>query len=51
MWGTLIPLNRTVFWAAYSSWFICASCGFVETWVESRKDLERIREKLPPAKS
>ena len=45
-WGMLIQLNRTIFGAAYSSWFICVSCGFVETWVESQKDLEKIARKL-----
>ena len=47
MWGTMIPLNLTVFGAVYASWFICTTCGFMETWVESRQDLNRIREKLP----
>jgi hypothetical protein len=46
MWGTMIPTNSTIFGAVYTSWFICTSCGFVETWVESKKDLEKIREKL-----
>ena len=46
MWGTMIPLNITVFGAVYSSWFICASCGFVETWVEDERDLQRIRKNL-----
>ncbi|HET8773607.1 MAG TPA: zinc ribbon domain-containing protein [Thermoanaerobaculia bacterium] len=46
MWATMIPLNFTVFAAAYTSWFICTSCGFVETWVESKQDLDKIREKL-----
>ena len=46
MWGTLIPLNLTIFGAAYSSWFICTSCGFVETWVESEKDLAKIKKAL-----
>lgn len=45
--ASLIPVNRTLFGAAYTSWFICANCGFVETWVESQKDLEKIRKKLP----
>jgi hypothetical protein len=43
----MIPLKRIVFRAVYTSWFICTSCGFVETWVERNADLERIREKLP----
>jgi len=42
----MIQLNRTAFGAAYSSLFICVSCGFVETWVESREDLEKIARKL-----
>jgi hypothetical protein len=58
--GTMIPLRATLFgmffsssWeatafgaAAYSSWFICVTCGFVETWIERNEDLERIRKKL-----
>lgn len=43
----MIPLNITVFNAAYSSWFICTTCGFTETWVEGKQDLERIARKLP----
>jgi len=59
-WGTMIPtkstLLRTFFsssWeasvfggAVYSSWFICVSCGFVETWLERKEDLEKVRRKL-----
>ena len=51
MYATMIPLNRTFFRAAYTSWFICTSCGFMETWVERKEDLERIREKLPVSES
>lgn len=43
----MIPLNFTVFGAVYTTWFICASCGFVETWVEHEEDLEKVRAKLP----
>ena len=42
----MIPMNTTVFGAAYFSWFICASCGFMEPWVEDDKSLEKIRRKL-----
>lgn len=42
----MIPLKRTVFGAVHTSWFICTSCGFVETWVERKEDLQKIREKL-----
>jgi len=42
----MIPTNRSVFGAVYTSGFICTTCGFVETWVESKKDLEKIRAKL-----
>ena len=48
IWGTIIPVGITIFGAAHSTWFICVSCGFVETWVESREDLEKIRGKLQP---
>lgn len=51
IYATMIPLKRTLFGAAYTSWFICTSCGFVETWVERKEDLERIREKLPVSES
>lgn len=47
MWPNMIPLGRTVFGAAYSQWFVCSSCGFVEMWVADEKDLLRIRKKLP----
>jgi predicted nucleic-acid-binding Zn-ribbon protein len=47
MWGTLIPVRANVFGAVYASHFICASCGFVEMWVERPEDLEKIRRKLP----
>ena len=46
IWGTIIPVSSTIFGAAYSRWFICASCGFNETWVEDEKSLEKIRKKL-----
>jgi len=47
----MLPLNITVFGAVYTSWFICTVCGFMETWVERREDLDRIREKLPLAQA
>jgi len=47
MWPNVIAAGRTVFSAAYSDWFVCASCGFVEMWVTSEEDLSRIREKMP----
>jgi len=46
MWATMIPTNRTAFGAVYSSAFICVSCGFVETWVESAEDLAKLARKL-----
>ena len=42
----MIPLGKTVFGAVYSSSFICASCGFVETWIERQEDLDKIRRKF-----
>jgi hypothetical protein len=55
----MIPIRPTLFstfytswgatvWAAavYSSWFICVSCGFIETWIERQEDLEKVRRKL-----
>lgn len=47
----MIPLGLSVFGAVYTSWFICVECGFVEAWVESKKDLEKIRRKLSPRES
>lgn len=44
--ATQIPMGITLFGAVYTSWFLCAACGFVETWVEDPADLQRIREKL-----
>ena len=43
----MIPLNLTVFGAVYTSWFICTSCGFVESWVENKGDLDKVRWKVP----
>ena len=47
-WATMIPMNRSVFGAVYTSWFVCASCGFVESWIESPDDLAKVRKKLSP---
>lgn len=51
MWGTMIPLTRTILSAVYTSWFICGSCGFVENWIEDAQDLEKVRRKIPPLES
>ena len=48
MWATMIPVGPSVFGAVYTSWFTCVSCGFVESWVESKEGLEKIRKKLNP---
>ena len=48
MWATMIPIHRTVFGAVYTSWYLCASCGFVESWIEAAKDLEKVRKVLSP---
>lgn len=47
-WATMVPVASTVFGAVYASRFICVACGFVETWVENEKDLEKIRTRLKP---
>ena len=47
-WATMIPVGYKVFGAVYTSWFVCASCGFVETWIERQEDLATIRKKLNP---
>ena len=46
MWGTMIPINRTIFGAVYSTLFICTSCGFAETWIERNEDLQKLARKL-----
>jgi hypothetical protein len=48
MWATMIPIHRTVFGAVYTSWYVCASCGFVESWIESSKDIAKVRKVLSP---
>lgn len=50
-WGAMMPIGLTIFSVVYMSWFICPSCGFVETWIERKKDLARIRETLPSRQS
>ena len=37
----------SVFGAVYSSWFVCVSCGFVENWIEDKKHLDKVRDKVP----
>jgi hypothetical protein len=44
----MLPLGGTVFGAVYTSWFVCGACGFVESWLEKEKDLDKVRRKLPP---
>ena len=45
-WSSLIPTGLTVFQAVYTSKFICTSCGYVETWIENKKDLAKIQQKF-----
>jgi predicted nucleic-acid-binding Zn-ribbon protein len=45
-WANMIPAGRSVFRAVYTSKFICASCGYVEMWIEREKDLAKIQKKL-----
>jgi hypothetical protein len=40
----MMPIGLTIFSAVYTSWFVCGSCGFVETWIERKEDLARICE-------
>jgi len=41
----MVPLGLTLLGTTvYTSWYICASCGFVETWIEREKDLDTIRK-------
>lgn len=50
-WGNMIPTGLTVFQAVYASKFICASCGYVEMWIERKKDLATIQKKLSAPRS
>ena len=45
--GTMIPVSALLLKAVFTSWLVCASCGFVEAWIECEGDLEWVRVKLP----
>ena len=47
-WANMFPFGLTVFAAFYGSRFVCASCGYVEAWVESERALKSARKRLRP---
>ena len=44
--GNNILTGWSIFSAVKVTRFLCLSCGFSEEWIESREDLQKIREKL-----
>ena len=43
--GSFIPIGKLGLGVAKVSRFVCLRCGFVESWVESSEDLDKIRKK------
>ena len=43
--GNNIPAGRTIFSSVKVTRYVCALCGYSEEWVESRSDLQKLREK------
>ena len=43
---TNIQSGFTIFSAAKVSRYVCASCGFIELWVQSQEDIDKLVEKL-----
>ena len=44
--GNNIPTGLSIFSAVKVTRFLCLNCGFSEEWIESKSDLEKIREKF-----
>ena len=44
--GNVIHTGLTTFSAVNVTRFVCLRCGFVEEWIESKDDLERIKTKF-----
>ncbi len=43
--GNNIPAGRTVFSSVNVTRFVCAQCGYIEEWVESEADRQKLRLK------
>lgn len=43
-YGSNIPIGMSKL-AVTVTRFLCLSCGFLEEWIESKEDLEKIRSK------
>jgi predicted nucleic-acid-binding Zn-ribbon protein len=43
--GNNIPVGKTIFSGVRVTRYVCDKCGYLEEWVESNSDLERLREK------
>jgi len=44
--GNNIRTGFTIFSMVKVTRFVCLYCGFSEEWIESREDLDKIREKF-----
>ena len=45
-YGNYICTGFTLLSAAPVTRYVCLDCGFTEEWVESKRDLEKIRKKF-----
>lgn len=43
--GNNIAVGRTVFSSVKVSRYLCASCGFLEEWIDSPSDMEQVKQK------
>lgn len=43
--GNNILVGRTIFSAVNVTRFVCAQCGYIEEWVESEADRQKLRLK------
>ena len=41
--GNNIPTGLTVFSAVKVTRYLCCSCGYSEEWIDSKKDIEKVR--------
>ena len=47
--GNNIRVGWTVFHAVKVTRYLCASCGFIEEWMDSPGDIARLKKKFGPA--
>jgi ribosomal protein S27AE len=43
--GNVIPAGATIFSSVPVTRYICATCGYVEEWIDSLAGLEQLRKK------